>query len=323
MNQELLSRKSLSELETYYSAQKIEAVAKGEYEKANFYKSQITNIQQLASLDAQIQAKVQAEDYLAANSLQQQYNALKSQTLAARFGQTTPVTPSTSSPTPRGNTLQTRALLSNPKAPSTSSGSATTPVRSSKSSSKSTQKYYVAQTTTMAFADYTNFTEGELMMGMENTHLWNTMKVKPIKGNQLVNHGGLIGSISYGWNYFDFQVDGLGTYGTGYWAKGGIGYAYHNEMGSVFGMINQGIVFYNESTTSFYDWDGYYDWIDQSNTAWFPENSMSLKFGVVAHPKFNKKSTQWGVSLIMDTPIDGFSSLFWIGLSTTGYKKYR
>ena len=314
LNQELLSRKSLAELTDYFTALKNQAVEDNEYEKADFYKNKLSAMAELAQLEDAIQEKVAEEAYMEANSLQEQFNSLKKRTISAKFDSLNPL--------PQPSTKQARVA-------NTLNGVLTSATTGNTSDSKAPsiskkEFYYVERVDIMGIASYTNPTQGEFQFGIENTHFWNTTKVKPMKGVQQVNHGNVIGSISYGSRYFDYQMDNLGTYGMTAWTKGGVGYAYHNEMGSIFASVNQPIVVYSETTTSFYDINGYYDYIDSYNTSWFPDNGATLKFGAVVHYPFaeRKSNNQWNISLQMETPINGSTNMFWIGIGSTHYKKY-
>ena len=314
LNQELLSRKSLAELTDYFTALKNQAVEENEYEKADFYKNKLSAMAELAQLEDAIQEKVREEAYTEANSLQEQFNSLKKRTISAKFDSLNSLSQPSTKQARVANTLNgvltsaTTGNTSDSKAPSISKK----------------EIYYVKSVDIMGIASYTNPTQGEFQFGIENTHFWNTTKVKPMKGVQQVNHGNVIGGISYGIRYFDYQIDNLGTYGMTAWTKGGVGYAYHNEMGSIFASVNQPIVVYSETTTSFYDFNGYYDYIDSYNTSWFPDNGATFKFGaVVLYPFAQRKSNdQFKISLQMETPINGSTSMFWIGIGTTHYKKY-
>ena len=341
LNTELLKRKSLTELTAHFEKLKNSAVAESDYQKANFYKERIDQIVALEALDLRIKAHVENEEYLEANALQQQYNTTKELVAVAKYGQPVP-TPTSATNTAAQQRIQvfnTSPVTSAPAASSTtqsvsSSGvasrSANTVSRSAATkTTKTTQKplYYVAGNTTAAVLDNMNFNEGEVQFAMENTHTFSAGKPNYFgdKSSASLNHGSIVSSISYGFSYFDFQnSDNLGTYGSGMWAKAGVGYSYNTDFGSAFFIVQSTVVNYIETTTAYLTFDGYYDWIDGSNTAWFPENAMSLKIGSVAHPSFlnRKSSTQWGISFLGEFPfVSGAEPTYSIGISTTLYKK--
>ena len=312
INTELLGRKSLDELRTHYNALKSKAADENNFEKAAFYADLVKKVDQLEELDAKIEESAQAEDYVAAARLQKEFNALKTQTLSSKYGATPPVAstpePVRTTPTNTANaeTITQRIL---PSAITTSRGTSTKP---------QTKEYVVTKINTIGFADYTSFEEGALNFPIENTHMWNVGKENRfgVRSGNTVNHGAFIGGFSYGFNYFDYQISSIGTYGTSYWAKGGVGYQYSNDFVSVYSLLNQGIVSFTETTTGYYDWDGYWDYDDASYTSWFPENSTTIKVGATFGGKPNGKTTQWAGMIAVESPLSGGSSVLWIGIAS-------
>lgn len=321
INKELRSRRSLEELEADFTAQKNKAAADGEFAKAGFYKQLAEDVQALYAVDEEIKAAVKEEDFLKANELQQQFKAEKARLQRATYGE--PSDYFTERKEQESRDLNNLIQALEAEVPAASQESEPTPTYVAPR-----QQYYVSQNASTAFiVNNASIELDNINMAIENTHSF-TVGQPQMFGSAAnsIAHGAFVAGLSYGFNYFDYSLDfeNYRSYGNTYWAKAGVGYSYNTDFGGAFAIIQSSIVNYAESTTSYTDASGLYQSFDASNTAWFPENAASLKFGTVLHPNFqNRKSdTQWGISILTEFPlIDGAEPIYSIGLSVSTYKR--